>query len=89
MIVRYGGTYIHIHESSRLITLEPNAMYDNKTTDNIERDDSEDEDGRNTDAAGNGTENNDEFLRDLHQDSEIKNEDFGATANITKWSKMK
>ena len=55
-------------------------MY-NKTTDNIERDD-EDEDKKNTDAAGNDTENNDDFLRDVHQDGEIKDEDFGATANM-------
>ena len=35
-----------------------------------------------TDAARNGTENYDEFPRDVHQDGEIKDEDFGATANI-------
>ena len=55
-------------------------MYNNKTTANIESDDSEDEDERNTDAAGNGTENNDDFLRDIHQDGEIKDEYFGAMA---------
>ena len=45
-------------------------------------DESVDEDGKNTDAAVNGTEKNDDFLRDVHQDSEIKDEDFGATTNI-------
>ena len=55
---------------------ESKALYDNKTTDDIESDDSEDEDGRNTDAAENGTKNNDDFLRDVHQDGEIKDEDF-------------
>ena len=60
-------------------------MCNNKTADNIERDDSEDEDGRNTDAAGNGTKNNDDFLRDVHQDGEIKDEDFGASANIEQY----
>ena len=57
-------------------------MCNNKTTNNIESDDSEDEDERNTDAAGNGTVNNNDFLRDVHQDGEIKDEDFGATASI-------
>ena len=74
VIVRYGGTYLHVHESRLLRTLESKAMYNKKTTDNIESDDSEDEDGRNTDAAGNGTKNNDDFLRDVHQDGEIKDE---------------
>ena len=38
-------------------------MYNDKTTDNIV---SEDEDKENTDAAGNGTENNDVFPRDVY-----------------------
>ena len=50
------------------------------TTDNIKSDDSKDEDGRNTDAAGNATENNDDFLRDVHEDGEIRYGDFGAAA---------
>ena len=79
MIVRYGGTYLHLHESRLLRALESKGMYNCKTTDNIESDDSGDED-----AARNGTENNDVFLRDVHQDGEIKDEDFGATANIEK-----
>ena len=41
-----------------------------------------DEDKKNTDAAGNGTENNDDFPRDVHQGGRIKDEDFGATVNI-------
>ena len=75
MIVKDGGTYVCIHESRLLRILESKAMCDNKTTDNIESDDSGDKDGRNTDAAGNVTENNDDFLRDVDEDS-------GATANI-------
>ena len=82
MIVRYGGTYVHVHGSRLLRALESKAMYNNKTTDNIVSDDWEDEDGRNNDATGNGTENNDDFLRDVHQDGEIKDENLGATANI-------
>ena len=54
MIVRYGGTYVHLHENKLLRSFESKA-------DNIENDDSEDEDVRNTDATGNGTENNDDF----------------------------
>ena len=61
--------------------LESKAMYNNKTTDNIESDDSEDEDKENT-AAGNGTENNDDFPKDVHQDCETKDEDSGDIANI-------
>ena len=68
MIVIYGGTYVHILESRLLRALESKAMYNNETTNNIESDDKEYENGRNTDAAGNGTENNDDFLRDVHQD---------------------
>ena len=49
---------------------------------NLESNDSKDEDGRNTDVAGNGAENNDDFPSDVHQDGETKDEDFGATANI-------
>ena len=64
----------HIHESRLLGALESKAMYDNKKTDNIESD--KDEDRRNTDAAVNGTEKNDDFLRDVHQNGEIKDEDF-------------
>ena len=43
---------------------------------------SEDEDRRNTDAEGNGTENNDDLPRDVHQDGRIKDEDSKATARI-------
>ena len=72
----------HINENRLLRALESKAMYNNKTTDNIKSDDSEDEDRRNTDAVVNGTGNNDDFLRDVHEDGETKDEDFGATANI-------
>ena len=78
VIVRFGGTYVCVHESRFLRELELKAMYNDKT-DNIE---SENEDGRNTDAAGNGTVNNDDFPRDVLEDGKIRNEDFGATANI-------
>ena len=74
-------TYVCVYESRPLRALESKAMYNNKTNDNVESDDSEDEDGRNTDATRNGTENNDDFLKDVHEDGEIKDEDFGATAN--------
>ena len=82
MVVRYGGTYVCVHERRLLRALDSKAMYNNKTTDNIESDNSEDEDRRNADTAVNGTENNDDFLRNVHQDDEIKDEDFGATVNI-------
>ena len=88
MIVRYGGTYVRIHESRFLRAFESKALYDNKTTDDIESDDSEDEDERNTDAAENGTKNNDDFPSDVHQDGEIKDEDFGVTANIEQGSSV-
>ena len=81
VIVRFGGTYVRIHQSRFLRAFKSKALYDNKTTDNIESDDSKD-DGRNTDAAGNGTNNNDDFPSDVHQDGEIKDEDFGASAII-------
>ena len=61
VIVRYGDTYICVHESRLLRVLESKSLLDKKTTDNIESDDSGDEDRRNTDAARNGTENNDDF----------------------------
>ena len=54
MIGRYGGTYVCVHESRLLRALESKAMSSNKTIDKIESDDNEDEDGRNTDAEGNG-----------------------------------
>ena len=58
VIVRYGSTYVHVHKSGLVRALESKAMYNNKTTDNIESD----EDGRNTDAARNGTENTNDFM---------------------------
>lgn len=71
---RYRGTL------KLLRALESKASHNNKTTDNnIQSDDSEDKDKENTDAAGNGTENN-----DFPRDSETKDEDSGATANIEK-----
>ena len=41
MMVRYGGTNVHVHESRLLEALESKAMHNNKTTDNIESDDNE------------------------------------------------
>ena len=67
---------------SRLLrALESKVMHYNKTINNIESDDSE-----NMAAAGNDTEKNDDFPRDVHQDSDWfdKKEDFGAIANIEK-----
>ena len=49
VIVRYGGIYVHVHESRLLRALKSKALYNNKT-DNIESEGEE-----NTDAAGNGT----------------------------------
>ena len=82
VIGRYRGTYVCVHESRLLRAFDSKAMYNNKTADNIESDDRKDEDGRNSDAAGNGTKNNDDFPRDVHQDGKIKDEDFRTTANI-------
>ena len=81
LILIGDGNIEESNESRLLRALKSKAVYNNKTTDNIESDDSADADKENMDAAGN-TENNDDFLRDVHQDDETKDEDFGTTANI-------